>query len=161
MLTYPEICLLTLQFPLISYGQQNGPVLSYFSQTEKYTSSNCLSLSNLTFTLAACARTGKSNRYTSLVFYLRLSSYYTRFFSLEVGSRGFISNSNFLLSFPTPAMHPTLQSLGLDNFAPTFHVLLVSVLTLSSVPTLNLPGSVRLRSLLHPLYPNFFGDKTL
>ncbi len=42
---------------------------------------------------AACSR--KTDRYASLITDLRLSSYVTRFFSLEIGSRGFISDSNF------------------------------------------------------------------
>ena len=32
-----NICLVTLQFPHTSYQQPNGLILSYFSQTEKYT----------------------------------------------------------------------------------------------------------------------------
>ena len=40
-------------------------------------------------------RLRKSNRYASLLTDLRLSAYQAKFFSLEVGSRGFLSPSNF------------------------------------------------------------------
>ena len=52
-----------------------------------------------------------------------------------------------------PSSHPTLQS-PLDNFAPTSHVLLAFVHTLSSAPALSLLGSLHLCSLFHPLHPN-------
>ena len=41
------------------------------------------------------AHTRKHDRYASLISDLRFSSYHTRFFSLEVGSRGFLSDSNY------------------------------------------------------------------
>ena len=41
------------------------------------------------------ARLRKSNHYASLLTDLRLSAYQAKFFSLEVGSRGFLSPSNF------------------------------------------------------------------
>ena len=41
------------------------------------------------------AHTRKHDRYASLISDLRFSSYYNCFFSLEVGSRGFLSDSNY------------------------------------------------------------------
>ena len=46
-------------------------------------------------TNTSSARLRKSNRYASLFTDLRLSAYQAKFFSLEVGSRGFLSPSNF------------------------------------------------------------------
>ena len=49
------------------------------------------------------ARLRKSNRYASLLTDLRLSAYQAKFFSLEVGSHGFLSSSTsklFSLSYP-------------------------------------------------------------